>query len=265
MNNIDFPQFFRLVAEAAREASLPHFRVDTAIENKQHGGFDPVTVADRGVETVIRALLAEHFPEDGIVGEEYGSERSGAARQWIIDPIDGTRAFISGVPVWGTLVGLTVDGDAVAGMMAQPYIGELLYGVRDQGAFFERGDVRRTLKTRMTTAIGEAIAFTTTPELYTGASAGLPAHLRRSTKLLRYGTDCYAFAMIAAGQVDLVLDPGLKPYDIVGLIPLIEAAGGVVTTWDGGSAEQGGDIVASANPALHEQALALIASSLRGA
>jgi histidinol phosphatase-like enzyme (inositol monophosphatase family) len=238
---------------------MPRFRSDSAVSNKLASGFDPVTEADRQAERAIRDLIGAEFPDHGILGEEHGAENSASRYQWIIDPIDGTRAFISGVPVWGTLVGLTVDADATAGFMSQPFIGELFYATGSE-AIYEGPHGSRPLRARKTTSLKDAMMFTTTPALFKGDARQRFDDLETKVRLSRYGTDCYAFAMVAAGQVDIVADPGLQPYDIAALIPLIEQAGGVVTTFDGGPAEGGGDILAAATPALHEAARVLLAA-----
>lgn len=250
-------EFMRRIATAAAAETLPRFRQQGAVSNKLSSGFDPVTEADQEAERVIRALINAEFPDHGILGEEHGSENIASSHVWVIDPIDGTRAFISGLPVWGTLVGLTVDGDAVAGMMSQPFTGELFYADAT-GAHYEGPGGPRRLAVRETTALADATLFTTTPSLFQGEKRTRYDRLESQVQLARYGTDCYAFAMLAAGQVDIVADPGLKPYDIVALIPIIEKAGGVITTFDGGPAENGGDIVAAATPELHAAAMAVL-------
>jgi histidinol phosphatase-like enzyme (inositol monophosphatase family) len=251
--------FLRKIARAAAAETLPRFRSQGAVSNKEAGGFDPVTEADQEAERVIRGLIRAEYPDHGILGEEHGAENVSSRHRWIIDPIDGTRAFISGIPVWGTLVGLTVDGRAEAGMMSQPFTGELFYAT-GSGSFYEGPGGDRRLSTRKTARLSDSIFFTTTPALFKGeAMRAKFGRLEASVRLSRYGTDCYAFAMIAAGQVDVVADPGLKSYDIAALIPIIEQAGGVVTTFDGGRAEGGGDIIAAATPELHAAALAVLA------
>jgi len=251
-------EFMRRVAQAAAAQTLPRFRKQGVVSNKEQGSFDPVTEADRETERAIRALINAEYPGHGILGEEYGNENMASRHVWVIDPIDGTRAYISGVPVWGTLVGLTVDGDAVAGMMAQPFTGELFYA-NASGAHYEGPGGPRKLAARKTTRLADATLFTTTPALFKGAQERQRYDaLERQVQLARYGTDCYAFAMVASGSVDIVVDPGLKPYDIVALIPIIEKAGGVISTFDGGPAEKGGDILAAATPELHAAAMAVL-------
>ncbi len=251
------PDFLRRVAGVAAAETLPRFRTQGTVDNKEAAGFDPVTEADQQAELAIRRLINAEFPDHGILGEEHGSENLGSSHVWVIDPIDGTRAFISGLPVWGTLVGLTIDGDAVAGMMSQPFTGELFYA-DGAGSHYEGPGGTRRLAARKTENLADAISFTTTPALFRGEMRKRYDAFENQVQLARYGTDCYAFAMLAAGCVDIVMDPGLKPYDIVALIPIIEQAGGIVTTFEGGPAENGGDILAAATPQLHEAAMAAL-------
>ncbi|WP_374708294.1 histidinol-phosphatase [Pseudochrobactrum sp. sp1633] len=254
--------FLKEIAQAASEQTLPRFRQKIAIDNKYTVGFDPVTEADREAEKAIRKVINQHFPEHGILGEEFGGEKLDSSHIWVIDPIDGTRAFISGLPVWGTLVGLMVDGDARIGMMSQPFTNELFYTLGD-GAFWSGpeyagngGQVQ--LKTRQTTDLSEATVFTTSPSLFKDAQREGFDRLEAQVRLSRYGVDCYAYAMLASGFADLVIESGLQPYDVMGLIPVIEQAGGVITQIDGGPAEKGGYIVAASSAALHEQALKIL-------
>jgi histidinol phosphatase-like enzyme (inositol monophosphatase family) len=257
-NQLDISiDFMRRIAYAAAAETLPRFRSQGAVVNKEAGSFDPVTEADREAERVIRALISAEYPDHGILGEEHGSSNISSRHVWVIDPIDGTRAFISGLPVWGTLVGLTVDGDAVAGLMSQPFTGELFYA-NASGSHYEGPGGPRKLATRKTTDLAKATLFTTTPALFKGEARNRYDAFEKQVQLARYGTDCYAFAMVAAGSVDIVADPGLKPYDIVALIPIIERAGGIVTTWDGGDARDGGNIIAAGDPKLHAEAMKVL-------
>jgi histidinol phosphatase-like enzyme (inositol monophosphatase family) len=249
--------FLRRIARVAGEETLPRFRRQGLVDNKRTHGFDPVTEADRAAERAIRALIAEEFPDHGILGEEFGAQGTGNSHVWVIDPIDGTRAFIAGLPLWGTLVGLTVGGDAVAGMMSQPFTGEFFYA-DGKGAHYEGPGGARRLSTRKTTSLAEATLCTTTPMMFQPDRRALYDRVEAAVRLPRYGTDCYAYAMLAAGHVDLVIECDLQPYDIVALIPIMEQAGGVVTTWAGEAAEAGGDIVAAATPELHAAALAIL-------
>jgi myo-inositol-1(or 4)-monophosphatase len=254
----EFPAFVDRLADAAGKAVLPFFRTRIGAENKLGpGGFDPVTEADKAGEVVMRRLIAEQFPHHGIIGEEFGDERAEAEFQWVLDPIDGTRAFISGLPVWGTLIGLTRNGAPAYGMMSQPFIGERFYG--DGVSAHYRGPTGdKRLLTRACDSLADATVMTTTPALFSAAERARYDAVESTARLARYGCDCYAYAMLAAGHVDVVIESGLKPYDIVALIPIIEGAGGVVTTWRGEPAVTGGQIVASGDPRLHGQLLAML-------
>ncbi len=246
------------MADAARAAILPHFRnAGLATDDKGVGRFDPVTEADRAAEAAMRAVLAMRRPDDAILGEEEAATPGTTGLTWVIDPIDGTRGFISGTPTWGVLIALSDAGGPRYGIIDQPYIGER----------FEGGFGRATVKgphgeaplaTRATADLSEATLFTTFPEVGNPAErAGFDA-VRDRVKLTRYGMDCYAYALLAAGHVDLVIEAGLAAYDISAPIAVIEAAGGVVTDWRGGPVHEGGRALAAANPALHAAALALL-------
>lgn len=241
-------------AIAARE-TLPRFRTPLAVDNKWDVGFDPVTAADREAERAIRDLIAGRFPGHGIIGEEWAPRASDHPCQWIVDPIDGTRAFISGVPVWGTLIGLMRGGRAVAGLMAQPFTGETYLGLPG-GAWYRRHGETRPIHTSGVTELGRAKVTATSPDIFeqAGTTAQL-ARLRAAALQVRWGLDCYGYCLMAAGHIDLVCESALKNVDIAPLIPIIENAGGIVTTWDGKPAEAGGNCVAAATPELHKAAL----------
>jgi histidinol phosphatase-like enzyme (inositol monophosphatase family) len=258
MSAVDFSDFVARLATLSGQAILPFFRAKHATEDKSGGGvFDPVTEGDRAGESVMRNLIKQSFPAHGILGEEFGAENTEADYVWVLDPIDGTRAFISGIPVWGTLIGLTRQGVPVYGMMNQPFTGER-YSGDGRKARYEGPNGPRTLRTRQLTSLAEATLMTTSPHLFGAAEKPAYQRVESAVRLARYGCDCYAYCMLAAGHVDLVVESGLKPYDIVALIPIIEGAGGIVTSWTGGSAAQGGTILAAGNKALHEAALALL-------
>jgi len=251
MSAVDFGAFVAELATQSGRAILPFFRALHATEDKSRGGvFDPVTEGDRAGESVMRHMIKRQFPAHGVLGEEFGSENTAAEYVWGLDPIDGPRAFISGIPVWGTLIGLTRDRLPVCGMMHPP-----LSGGRDSGdgreARHEGPGGPKKLRTRPTTDLATATLMTTTPALFKGEEAEAFARVEKEVRLSRYGCDCYAYCMLAAGHVDLVIESGLKPYDIVALIPIIEGAGGIVTSWDGGSAAGGGRILAAGSKALH--------------
>lgn len=249
--------FLDELADAAARQTLPRFRSGIAVANKLGSGFDPVTEADQAAERAIRALIGERFPAHGILGEEHGGENTGRPHLWVIDPIDGTRAFISGLPVWGTLIGFYAEGRAELGLMDQPFTGERFIA-GPQGAFYRRAGEERRMRTRDCGSLANATLFTTSPFLHAGDLRRRYDVLERAVKLARYGCDCYAFAMLAAGHVDLVVEADLKPYDIAGLIPIIERAGGIVTTWEGDRPEGGGNIVAAGSASVHAEALAIL-------
>ncbi len=248
--------FLKRLAAASGSVSLRYFRANTTIDNKYQVGFDPVTEGDRQAEAALRAIIEAEFPEHGILGEEYGAKNVDRTHVWVIDPIDGTRAFIAGLPVWGTLVGLKVDGHARMGFIHQPYTGELYVADGVRSLLIDRDGNEQILETRKGCTLKDAIMFTTSPKLY--AESELPAfeRLEERVKLSRYGTDCYGAAMVAAGHADIWIESGLQPYDIVGIIPVIEQAGGIVTKIDGGRPEDGGTIIASGSPELHAEAIA---------
>jgi myo-inositol-1(or 4)-monophosphatase len=250
--------FLDRLAAAASDSIMPHFRAPLAVENKASGRFDPVTVADRNAEAAMRRLIGEVHPDHGIVGEEYGPDRPNAEFCWVLDPIDGTRSFIMGMPIWGVLIGLLHEGRPVLGMMAQPFTGERFAG-DGRRAWYSGPHGSRALATRPCADLGDAALFTTTPFLFKGAERDAYDRVERGARLARYGSDCYGYAMVAAGNADLVVESGLQSYDVVALIPIVEGAGGRFTDWEGGSAAGGGRVVASGDPALHERVLARLA------
>ena len=249
--------FFDSLAEAAKAETLPRFRTGLSVVNKLASGFDPVTEGDRAAETAIRALIEQSFPDHGILGEEHENVGLDRDHIWVIDPIDGTRAFISGLPVWGTLIGFQSNGRATMGMMDQPFTGER-YFADGERSWYRGPDGEHQIQVRDCGSLSDAILFTTSPHIFTGEEAKRYRSIEEQVRLFRYGCDCYAYALLASGHVDLVVESSLKPYDIGALIPIIEQAGGVVTTWDGGRPEPGGNIVAAGSRAVHAQALALL-------
>jgi myo-inositol-1(or 4)-monophosphatase len=255
----EYARFAEVLAAAAAREILPYFRTRPGMDNKLASGFDPVTAADRGAERAMRALIEATFPDHGIVGEEYGGRPARSPFTWILDPVDGTRSFVCGMTSWATLVGLTHDGQPMVGVMHQPYVGETFVGSPDGSMLKHSGNSTR-LVASSTARLPEAIATTTAPHLYRSErQQRFLAALRSAVRFMRYDGDSYFFCMLAAGQIDLALDAGLEAYDIAALIPIIEGAGGVVATWDGGPAVHGGDILAAANRDLFDQASALLA------
>jgi myo-inositol-1(or 4)-monophosphatase len=253
-------EFAHVLADIAAEAILPYFRRPLAVRNKgQAGGFDPVTAADRAAERAIRKAVRARFPDHGLLGEEFG-EIAGAGRyRWLIDPIDGTRAFITGSPLWGTLIGLMDGPRPVLGLMSQPFTGERFWSEGRRARWRGAAAKERPLRTRPCPRLAEAVLTTTHPDLFAAEAEGAGfAALRARVRMTRYGGDCYGYCLLAAGCIDLILEAGLKAYDVMPLVPIIEAAGGVITTWDGAPATAGGRILAAGDPRLHAQAMAIL-------
>jgi histidinol phosphatase-like enzyme (inositol monophosphatase family) len=251
--------FARQAMQGAGEIALRHFRQTLAVDNKLgEGSFDPVTQADREVEAYLRGELTRYCPDFGVVGEEDGTTPGTTDVNWIVDPIDGTKAFISGFPTWGILVGLQQEDRVLAGLMHQPATGELFYGSSD-GAFLEHKGQTLAMQTRQNVRLEEALLYCTHESMFANQD-NLAAFRRISGKarLQRFGGDCYSYCMLALGQVDLVIEDTLQPYDIVPLIPIIEAACGVITDADGKTPVGGGFVVAAANKQLHEEVMALL-------
>ncbi len=247
-----------LMADAAGAVILPYFRSDRlSTENKLEGGYDPVTQADREAEAAMRAILALHRPDDAIFGEELGKTGGTSGLTWVLDPIDGTRGFVSGTPTWGVLIAVGGAEGPFLGVVDQPYTGERFIGT-PEGASLIRAGLRQRIRTRAPRPLAQATVFTTFPEVGTANEGAAFADVSRRAQLTRYGTDCYAYALVACGQVDLVIEAGLNAYDIQGPLALIHAAGGIVTDWQGGPAHNGGRVLAAANTAIHAEALALL-------
>ncbi|MEZ6024064.1 MAG: histidinol-phosphatase [Hyphomonadaceae bacterium] len=250
--------FADTLADAARAAILPFFRAPHLCDDKGDGAFDPVTEADKNAEAAMRALILREFPDHSILGEEFGESGDGGGYQWIIDPIDGTRAFISGLTNWGVLIGLYYEGKPLIGVMDQPYLDERYRGWNAGANATVRGETR-DLKTRSCTTLGAAIFSTTDPYLFAGADAEAFARVRGAAKLVRYGYDCYAYAMAAAGHIDGVIENGLKTFDIAALIPILVGAGGGVCNWQGGDASQGGRVLAWGDERVRDDVLKALA------
>lgn len=247
------------VADAARVETLRHFRCPELRTESKSVEFDPVTVADRSAEAAMRNVLAELRPHDGILGEEQAATAGTSGLTWVLDPIDGTRGYISGTPTWGVLIALSDATGPKLGVIDQPYIGERFMGgmgraevIGPHGTF--------PLAVRRGAELSEATLFTTFPEVGSQAEGAAFRQVAAKVKLVRYGCDCYAYALLAAGHVDLVIEAGLQAYDIQAPIAVIEAAGGVVTDWSGRPAHEGGRVLAAATRELHAAALELLNS-----
>ena len=249
--------FAHRLADASGEVIRPYFRSGLEVTDKKdkgEGRYSPVTVADQSAEAAIRKLIKEIHPDHGILGEEHGHENPSARLTWVIDPIDGTKAFITGLPTWGTLIALNDGGQPVLGVMDQPILRERFSGGPD-GAFL--GGTR--LRTRACPRLADAALCCTEPDMFTaGPEREAFDRLVRRVSLRRFGTDCYAYGMLAHGFVDLVVEASMAPWDIQALIPIVERAGGVVTDWEGGSCAEGGRVLAVGDPKLHAEVLAVL-------
>ncbi|MGD9501987.1 MAG: histidinol-phosphatase [Methyloceanibacter sp.] len=257
------PEFQSLLATAhaladrAGAVILPHFRTPHAVDHKGGSLFDPVTVADREAERAIRAGVADAYPSHAILGEEFGAKDGETDYCWVIDPIDGTRSFIIGLPIWGTLIGLTRAGAPVLGLMDQPFTGERFWS-GERESFFSRNGAAKTIRTRACESLDQALLTTTSTDYFSADQARRFEALTAAVRLRRFGGDCYNYCLLAMGQIDLVAESGLQSFDIVPLIPIVERAGGVVTTWDGGDPRSGGSILAAGDKRLHEAAVKML-------
>jgi myo-inositol-1(or 4)-monophosphatase len=245
------------LANAASSVTLSHFRNRISVDHKGGTLFDPVTAADKGAETALRDILMREFPTHGIVGEEFGTLNEEADYVWTLDPIDGTRAFILGLPLWGTLIGLQHKRRPILGIMDQPFIGERFWN--DERAAWYRGPkglVR--CQTRPCPDLGQALLTATTPDMFDGEDEIRFNRLAKAVRMRRFGGDCYSYCMLALGHIDIVAEAKLKPFDIVPLIPIIEKAGGVVSGWDGSGLAANGRYIACGDPAVLEPARSLL-------
>lgn len=250
------------LADASGAVIRPCFRQPIAVGHKDGvHAFDPVTEADRGAERAVRALIARERPGDGVLGEEYGEAPGSNGWRWVLDPLDGTRSFITGRHEWGSLIALEKDGVPVLGILDQPVLGERFIGVNGAAHLAQAGS-SRSLKTRDCPRLADAILCSTDPSAYFNAAQQEAfARLHKAARMTRYGGDCYLFAALALGFVDLIIEANFHPWDIAALLPLVEGAGGVVTSWDGGDCRDGKSILAAGSKALHEQAVLLLASA----
>lgn len=276
MSHTEIPALHRLegymacahaLADAAAVKTIRHFRKHLEIENKAHReghgtdqrNFDPVTNADKEAEEAIRTRLSAEFPDHGLYGEEFGILNPEARLRWIVDPIDGTAAFLMGWPMWGTLIALTEDAMPILGLMDQPFTRERFWSDATRALYRGPDGAERQLATRSCEALSHSVLSTTHPELFSSEQAREAfTRVSRAARLTRYGGDCYAYAMLASGFGDLVIESGLKPYDVAALIPIVEKAGGVMTTWKGETAATGGDIIAAGDRRIHEAALKIL-------
>lgn len=242
------------LADAARQKTLPLFR--TALEVTAKLDDSPVTVADRSAEASMRQLLGAQVPSHGILGEEHGRERMDAEYLWVLDPIDGTKSFITGSPLWGTLVALLHRGQPVLGLVDMPVLGERWLGLRGQATLCNGQPVRVSDCRKL----ASARIYTTSPDAFQPGEWAAFDALSRTCALRRFGGDCYSYAQLAGGHIDLVVEAGLQPYDYLAMVSLIQSAGGVMTDWAGQplGVDSDGRVVAAATTELHAQALAAL-------
>lgn len=248
------------LADSARIATLAHFRKPgLTADTKETTHFDPVTVADRASEQAMRDILARRRPHDAILGEEFGTTAGSSGLTWVLDPIDGTRGYLSGTPTWGVLISVADKTGPIYGIIDQPYIQERFEGGFGLASVTGPMGVA-PLQCRSARALSQAIMLSTFPEVGTAEEGAAFHRVAPNMRLVRYGMDCYAYALLAAGQIDLVIEAGLQTYDVQAPIAVIEAAGGIVTNWQGGSAHHGGQVLAAANADIHAAAMELLNS-----
>jgi inositol-phosphate phosphatase/L-galactose 1-phosphate phosphatase/histidinol-phosphatase len=247
--------FAQHLADAAGEVIRPYFRKPLAVHDKPD--LSPVTAADRAAEATMRGLIEKSFPEHGILGEEFGRAREDAELVWVLDPIDGTKSFISGVPLFGTLIALTREGRPILGIIDQPISHERWVGAGGRPTTLNGA----AIGCRACPSLAAATLFATTPDMFKGEDAAAFVRVSAAVKLVRFGADCYAYGLLAAGFVDLVLEASLKPYDFCAMVPVVEGAGGIATDWHGGSLDIASDgrILVSGDRRAHKAALALLA------
>jgi histidinol phosphatase-like enzyme (inositol monophosphatase family) len=256
----ELTRFAITLAHESAKAILPYFRQNTHVEVKDGPVWDPVTEGDRAGERTIRALIEKHFPDHGIHGEEYGVREARSPFTWVLDPVDGTRSFVCGMPTWATLIGLSFEGRPVLGLMNQPVVGDMFYG-SPEGAWHDYRGTSSRITTRKGVPLARATLGTTAPELYRSAENQRRFQaLKAMAQLTRYGGDAYFFCMMAAGHIDIAMDCGLQPYDITPLLPIVTGAGGVAAEWTGGDMSQGGNVITAGSQDLLEEALAVMSS-----
>lgn len=259
----EFVELANQLADAAGEILLQYFRKRIEITDKED--LSPVTIADQAAEQAMRSLISKRFPSHAIFGEEWGLDapEGGSDFVWVLDPIDGTKSFITGKPVFGTLICLVHKGVPILGIIDQPVLHERWLGVKGQKSLLNGQEI----ETRPCSSVGNAYLYTTSPHLFCGAAAEAFSRVRDKVKVPLYGCDCYAYGLLAAGHVDLVIESGLKPYDYLALIPVVEGAGGILTDWEGQHIKwwpskddsfQGTDVIAAGDVRVYNAALATL-------
>jgi inositol-phosphate phosphatase/L-galactose 1-phosphate phosphatase/histidinol-phosphatase len=257
----DFVALANNLADAARPIAARYFRTGVTIDDKSDAS--PVTIADREAETAMRALLTRHVPEHGVFGEEHGAERTDAEYVWVLDPIDGTKAFITGLPIFGTLIALLHHGKPVLGIIDQPILGERWLGVAGERSTFNG----QPIAVRACADLANAYMYSTAPIMFPGEWEKRHAALTQRVKLFRWGGDCYAYGLLASGHVDLVVENSLKLYDFAALVPVVKGAGGLITDWQGSELDMNSDgsVLAAGDPATHRAASAVLNGDDSGA
>jgi myo-inositol-1(or 4)-monophosphatase len=254
--------FAEELADLAGAQILPHFRTRVVVDNKLgDGGFDPVTEADRAAEVAIRERIGRRYPDHGVLGEEFGWAPGTSPLTWVVDPIDGTRAFLCGMAQWGTLIALNDGQRPVIGVLDQPYMRERWIGAEGEARFRSAAGMQ-VIRTRRCASIEAAILTTTSPTGYfTEVERCAFAALAERAHLTRYGGDCYAYGLLALGHIDVIVEAALQAWDVQALIPIVEGAGGIMTTWDGRDASQGGRVLACGDRDLHAAVVDLLSAS----
>lgn len=248
----EFAEFAATLADASGPVLRRYFRQPYAVEAKADAS--PVTIADRESEQALRAAIEARYPHHGIRGEEFGTTRGDAGHLWVLDPIDGTRSFITGKPLFVTLIGLVQHARPIVGVIDQPISAERWVGAAGFGTTFNGQPAR----TRQTTDLAKAALFCTGPEWCRGDDVAAFQRLNAAVGMTQYSADAYAFGLLASGWIDLVVECGLEPHDFVATVAVVEGAGGVITDWDGAPLDcsKKSNVLAAANPALHAAARA---------
>jgi myo-inositol-1(or 4)-monophosphatase len=256
MNTEKFVQHLHEMQNAAEIETLKYFRTHNGLQNKLNEGWDPVTMGDKAAETAIRNVIEKYYPDHDILGEEFGHKKNGSEFCWVIDPIDGTRGYISGVPTWGTLIGLLYQDQPFLGMMAQPFVGERFWGDNKQSWHQDKFGNIQAMQSRKCDAVENAFMMSSTPDMFiTDEEKKIFSHLQKKVTHARFGSDCYAYMMLSLGHIDMVCEASLAIYDIAPLIPIMRGAGGIVTDWSGDHSTLKGQFIAACDEKLHKLVL----------
>lgn len=255
----EFTDFALGLAQAAASQILPHFRQNGPVAVKDHEHWDPVTEGDKAGERAIRHLIETRYPSHGIIGEEYGEKKGSSPLTWVLDPVDGTRAFVIGLPTWAILIALYEDGEPRVGVMCQPFVGDIFFG-NPNGAWLEHRGNRQLLRTSAQRQLSDSMVGTTAPHLYKSADAAAFGRLTSRTKMVRFGLDAYSYALLSAGHLDIAMDAALQIYDIAALIPIVKGAGGAVGSWTGDDVNRGGNVICANSAPMLDMAISAMAA-----